>query len=473
MNLDALPNELLLMIAKSLDCQSSLNAFARINHHFHDLFNSFLYAYNVQHHGGDALHWAATHGQLETAQKSLRQGAQIESQATKKNRATGVPHRPLYEAALQGHAKMVAFLVENGAGIYAPTYCGGFDSASTVAVFRNRSSVLRALLDHGLDPNFDATKHGHSLLEIAASGGSHSRLGVTKVLVEAGADLEALSAHSQTPLQTACKYEPEVVRYLIEKGANSNVRGAGGHTLLQLAAIGGNIKVVEVLLELGFDQNSRDDGGHNALQTACYSGRLEVAKLLLENGADINSKTNSGSTPLILAVKWEATVYEGRQGEHGGITAFLLERGADPNEASNAGTAPLHLAVASKRGLCKLLLQHGALPESKRETGITPLHEAARVGTLESVGELLEAGASVQAQDGDRNTPLHFAARRYSPELVKMLIQAGADRVAKNRHGKVPAHIAMEGIIGRSTEKRAKLRKVLDLLEDRPSVQSS
>ncbi|KAJ5338084.1 ATPase inhibitor IATP mitochondria [Penicillium brevicompactum] len=465
MTLHALPNELLLNIAEFLDSQSSINAFARINHRCNNLLNSFLYNYNVQHHYGDALHWAAARGQLETARESLRQGANIEAIDPTTDR------RPLFEASYQGHANIVALLVANGANVNATNGRGGMEQAITIAVSRNRECVLRVLLESGIDPNLATSKSGEHLLHIAAYRRVQSRLAVTKVLVEAGADLEALSPSSQTALQIACLHDPEVVRYLIESGANTDVRRPGGITVLHLAAIQGKINIVEVLWDLGFDINTKENCGHSVLYSACSNGRLEVAKFLLDRGAKINSRTLSGFTPLSAAVSWESNVFGGTGGEHGGITAFLLERGADPNKASHTSTTPLHLAVRSEHGLCKLLLQHGVDPESRTKTGITPLHEAARSGSLESARTLLAANVNVQSKDKDKNTPLHFAARRYHPELVELLLQAGADPMAKNRHGKLAADVAMEGIIGRSNEKRAKLRTVLDHLEASSSLQ--
>ncbi|CAG8924919.1 unnamed protein product [Penicillium salamii] len=459
MPLLALPNELLLVIAEALDSQNSINALARANHRCWSLLNSFLYAYNVQHYNGDALHWAAKHGRLQTARESLRQGAHVESIA--------FDLRPLSQAARSGHADIAALLVAHGADVYAKKHRFSAN-AITIAAHGNKTSVLRVLLDHGVDPNFQCP-NGDRLLHVTAQRSTQSRLAMAKLLVEKGADLETLSHLSETALQTACKDgSSEVVRYLVESGADLDKRSREGRTLLHLAAYKGNPEAIGQLLAKGVDMESRDNEGHTPFHSACYNGQLEVAMLLLDHGANIEAKSYKGHTPLLLAVLWETTVYVGVDSKPIGITSFLLERGANPNDPNDSGIAPLHIAVAKGDALCKMLLQHGADPDSRTETGSTPLHKIASGGSIESARHLLQRGADVQPKDADGNTPLHLAVRKYDSALVRLLLEAGADRLVKNNQGRLPIHLAKENAVGTPLAKRLRTEEVMDLLEDPP-----
>ncbi len=162
---------------------------------------------------------------------------------------------------------------------------------------------------------------------------------------------------------------------------------AGWPTGLCLAAAGGHAGVVELLLDRGSDPLENARWGYPAVMHAAWGGHNEVVKLLLDRasqcpdapafglGVDINNAARQG---------W------------GEVVAAHLRR--DP------------LAV-HRRGV----------------VGETPLHWAAHNGEAEVCVALLDAGASVDADElglyGGR--PLHWAAEK-EPEVVRLLLSRGA-----------------------------------------------
>lgn len=62
-----LPNEIILMIAESLEAECEINALVQTNRHLYALLNLYLYRLNIQKNGSSALLWAAQHGQDMTA----------------------------------------------------------------------------------------------------------------------------------------------------------------------------------------------------------------------------------------------------------------------------------------------------------------------------------------------------------------------------------------------------------------------
>lgn len=83
-------------------------------------------------------------------------------------------------------------------------------------------------------------------------------------------------------------------------GANVNSRGAMG-TPLFLAAGEGRLNAVRYLLDEGADVNLRGEYGNTALTEAAYYGHLSVIKELLLRGADVNVMSIDG-TPLDIAI---------------------------------------------------------------------------------------------------------------------------------------------------------------------------
>ena len=73
-----LANELLYCISENLELETHINAFVQANHRLYRLLDHYLYRCNVQRSGSLAVLRAAQHGQEATAQKLLREGANVQ-----------------------------------------------------------------------------------------------------------------------------------------------------------------------------------------------------------------------------------------------------------------------------------------------------------------------------------------------------------------------------------------------------------
>jgi ankyrin repeat protein len=250
-----------------------------------------------------------------------------------------------------------------GTGVEAPAFGQGapltlenpseLDSRVIEAVGVGDVDALAAALEKGADPNAESSP-GRPALYLAARRGNAEAV---RLLIDAGADLEAETAES---------------------------------SILAGAAFEGHREVVEILLNAGTDINTTGAAfgrGGSALYSAVVNLQPEVAKLLIERGADVNQPDlEFGETPLIPAAARNLPE----------IVALLLENGADIDHQDNLGRTALHYAAFSKYGgisspeTAQVLIDYGAALDIKDAEGLTPLDIA-----LPDVAELLrEAGAT-------------------------------------------------------------------------------
>ena len=189
-----------------------------------------------------------------------------------------------------------------------------------------------------------------------------------------------------TPLHSASSEgHLQVVRYLLRRGINVNVRNSGDDTPLLLASGQGHLDVVQCLLEHGADMNLLDDQNNTPLTLAAYSGHVNVVRFLLEHNADVNSRDEDGYTPL-----HDVTRGDRFNAERAQIVRLLLKHGADPNARNHELQTPLHLVStrADLLDVVRLLLEHGADLDAKDKNGKTPLQWSLDSG-LDEVTRLL------------------------------------------------------------------------------------
>jgi ankyrin repeat protein len=199
-----------------------------------------------------------------------------------------------------------------------------------------------------------------------------------RLLVEAGADLEARDQRELTALETACDGEIEAVRTLIELGADVNALHDRGYSTLMVAVScrRRTPEIVRPLIDHGADPLHVSDLGFTPLHawvSVPWQERYaadEILKILLAEGVDLEAREGRGFTAFLLAL-CDGTTEE---------ASMLLQSGADPFKRVehpqadgylHSATA-LMLAVRSPE-LVEALLQAGVDTRVTYEDGTTAL----------------------------------------------------------------------------------------------------
>ncbi|KAK6358107.1 hypothetical protein TWF730_007462 [Orbilia blumenaviensis] len=231
----------------------------------------------------------------------------------------------------------------------------------------------------------------------------------------------------------------EVVRLLLDSGADVEGEGARGWKLLAVAAQNGHTKVAELLLDRAANLEAKIDNGWTPLLLAVHNRHERMVHLLLDRGANLEAKGDDGETPLVIAVKDRAA------GVYKKVDSTLkLNRH--------------HKYVGGTKSVVKLLLSRGADPEAKDGNGHTPLVIATTNGDEEVVKYLLNRGADIKVKDNEDRELLVIAAsavdrgERERTSTMQLLLDRGGDLETKDNSGRsllmiAAGHSAGVGIV--------------------------
>ena len=428
------------------------------------------------------LHYAAKYGKLEIARLLIEKGANVDEDGDRDSMT------PLEYAAKYGKLEIARLLIEKGANIDALNTFG--KNALHYAAEYGKLEIAWLLIEKGADVTIkdedgklfweyvkeeDFRKEMKALYELRRlGGGAKDSLGRTplhkaaendylktaRLLIAAGAEIDAKDNKGWTPLLTAAFFEKsKVAKLLIEKGADVNAKNRNGMTVLHLAAHFENfLEVAIMLIEKGANVNAKNILGWTPLVFAVRFNISKVAKLLIEKGAKVDAKDNNGKTSLHFV---------GERGDNVEIAQLLIAAVANLEARDNDGETPLFSATFfGKSKLAKLLIEKGAKVDAVDKNGRTSLYLAVQRGSLESAKVLIDAGADVNSgqplleaatlgnvaiarllvrkgadmnarQSSTGKTALHYAAEYGQPEIAQLLAKSGADVNIKDNDGKL------------------------------------
>lgn len=93
----------------------------------------------------------------------------------------------------------------------------------------------------------------------------------------------------------------EIVKELLDAGADIALKNADGNTALWLACFSENSSIVEILIDAGIEIDTLNINGVTPLMYAASSGKENMVTLLLNAGADVSIKNPDDFTALDLA----------------------------------------------------------------------------------------------------------------------------------------------------------------------------
>lgn len=343
--------------------------------------------------GGDGGMQMPPTGALETDEISLLrawidQGADFGDADLKEEVVRPVDPKltELISAVKAGNARLVKKLLRAQKELANGADAGGSLALHHAAAF-STPAIMKLLLDAGA--NLEAkNRFGQRPLHWAFASVERTRL-----LLDRGAAINAQASDGRSALYLAAsqRHSEEVLALLLDKGADPNLATTNGRTPLMAAAAGGAVPLMRRLIGKKANVNALSGTNAVALMDAASSKSVEAVNLLLVNGANVNARTKRNQTALAMAAMYGSE----------DIVRVLLDRGAEVNVRDERGYSALMYAAYSEAmpaGVVKLLLAKGADTNVKGE-GETPVTLAGKRGDSE-VARLLGVPEVIRKRGG-------------------------------------------------------------------------
>ena len=310
-----------------------------------------------------ALMWAAAEGHAAVVAALLDAGADLHAKLES-------GFTPIFFAAREGHIEVVRTLLEAGADVneLLERVKGGADLAVNNASYRP--------VDEGMSLLLLAVRNGHFELAIelvkAGADPNDQRTGFTPLHTVSWVRKPDKSDRGDpAPIGSGDLTSLEFVREIVKLGADVNLRladgaprqpnsasslNSAGATPFLLAADRSDVALMRLLLELGADPYLANFDNSSPLMAAAGLGTtspeeeggtepeaLIATELLLDLGADVNAVNSKGDTAMHGAAS----------GGFPTVVQLLADRGADIhvwNQSNDRGSTPLFIAEGYREG---------------------------------------------------------------------------------------------------------------------------
>lgn len=249
--------------------------------------------------GQSKLHRVVNHSKSDGSMEILQMLIDFKASVNTKDI---LGNSPLISAAADASDQALQLLLANGADLSACNKNGenALIGAMRRRYVKDREKTIQLLLDAGADPNF-RTKGGRETPFMVACDSRGVAPNDIRMLINAGADIDAKDKDGQTALMRVVNSSVPMVKFLIKAGAKLDLQDSNGKTAAMIASTPhGSSKwkssALEQLVQAGANLALEDKNGRTALQTE----NADAAIFLLDAGLVPNAV--DGQCLLRLAV---------------------------------------------------------------------------------------------------------------------------------------------------------------------------
>jgi serine/threonine-protein phosphatase 6 regulatory ankyrin repeat subunit B len=332
--------------------------------------------------GGITLHYAAWIGDIDSIEKHIENGTDVDKQDD--NGWTA-----LQLAVWNRHTKVVELL-------------RGISSISVNTKNREGKNAAQLAADNEDDPSM-------------------------RMLISAGGSPNEPYSRSPLSLHSAAR-QGDFIESLIASGVDLSAPVEFRHIAMHLAAEGGHVDTID-----GMKRTLQPLGGWTPLLYAVKQDKIDAIRNLNDLGVDISDSRGYPKSPIHYAASWNKC----------NAIQILSELGADPSTRDVEEKTPLHYAAADGSILAiKTLLELRVNIEVQDKDGRTPMHYASFSGLIQPIETLIQFGSDISVKDKFGATPIHNAAAGAGTDVIELLKSKGCDVSVQDNRGMTAMHIA-------------------------------
>ena len=303
----------------------------------------------------------------------------------------------------------------------------------------NRLTVLDQIIDLRLiREGSKKLKQDYSKLDYAetlaiSEAAISGDLAKVKLAVESGLDpntplLDGMGKEMTMLNWVSMGKNTELIKYLIDKGADVNSKNKDGFTPLMFAGTKGRVENALLLIENGADLFAENSNKATCAHFLSICLVPDFLNLLVEKGVDFNGKDNRGRIPLMMAASRNLPTRNESTGNNEELQEaikILIKQTTNINDTDNQGRTALHQAYDVL--FAELLVEQGANINIKDNEGLTPLDAASLEKPIFGKNTRLIEFLKRNAAKSGGNDSFEVAIKVWNTEALEKHIDNGAN----------------------------------------------
>jgi ankyrin repeat protein len=309
-----------------------------------------------------------------------------------------------------------------------------FDAVSWALIEKVDNATVKYLLSKkGNDVN-KITHDGRTYIFWAAYKGN---LEMMQYLVDKGAKTDIIDSHGYSLLNFAAttgQLDTALYDFCIAHGADPKKEKShdGANALLLVAPFIKDIALIDYFTAKGVAINTTDKYGNGIFNYAAKTGNISLMKYLVKKGISYKNKNTNGGNAMIFASK-------GTRNKTNSLDVFqyLEQLGISPNVVTKKGVTPLHVIAYKGKDLSifNYFISKGVNLNQADEHGNTVFLNAVRSNDLSIIEFLASKIEDINVSNKEGVSPLLIAVQRNTPEVVTFLLSKGANIHVKDKKG--------------------------------------
>ena len=297
----------------------------------------------------------------------------------------------------------------------------------------NNQTIQYLLTKEGNDVN-KLTHDGRTYIFWAAYS---NNLPIMKYLLSKGAKTDVIDSHGYSVMNFAAstgQQNTKIYDFLFENGANIHTEKNhnGANALLLITPNLKAYNLIDYFVSKGADLNTTDNNGNGIFNYAAKTGNIKLMNLLIKKGVSYKKLSNEGENAMIFASQGTRRVSNTLE-----TFTYLESLGIKPNIITKKGITPLHAISYNGKDIdiYTYFISKGVDVNQKDENGNTPFLNAAQRNDLKIIQFLSTYVNDINTTNLDGKSALTNAVSRNTPEVIRFLLDQKATISIKDKKG--------------------------------------